>query len=283
LHSPSAIEIETGRGGPPPSPARGGTGVPNRERALYLLELSRELVARDLKLRYKRTVLGIAWSLVNPISQWLVLGFVFRYVFRVEIDRYLSFLLTGIVVWSWLQSALISCSTSVVDNAALLRRPGFPAPILPLVAVAAQFVQFLFSLPILLVAAAFDGDALTLSLLALPIVMFLQFTMTLGIGYLLATLHVVYRDTRHLLDVALMLAFYLTPVFYDAGAIPERLLPLFRLNPMLHFLAAYREIVLAGRFPAPATLGVLAACAAVALALGYRIFRHHRHRFAEEA
>jgi lipopolysaccharide transport system permease protein len=256
--------------------------IPSRERFVFLGELTRELVARDLKLRYKRTLLGVAWSLANPLSQWLVLGFVFRYVIDVRIDRYLSFLFTGILAWSWLHSALVACATSVVDNASLLRRPGFPAPILPLVAVTTQTVQFLFSLPILLVAAAWDGDPYTWALLALPVVMALQFVLTLGVGYLVATLHVAYRDTRYLLDVALMLAFYLTPVFYDGASVPPPFDRLFRLNPVLHLLEAYRAVVVAGKFPAVSTLALLAAVAAGIFALGYGVFRRRRHDFAEE-
>jgi len=256
--------------------------IPSRDRFVFLGELTRELVARDLKLRYKRTLLGVAWSLANPLSQWLVLGFVFRYVIDVRIDRYLSFLFTGILAWSWLHSALVACATSVVDNASLLRRPGFPAPILPLVAVTTQTVQFLFSLPILLVAAAWDGDPYTWALLALPVVMALQFVLTLGVGYLVATLHVAYRDTRYLLDVALMLAFYLTPVFYDGASVPPPFDRLFRLNPVLHLLEAYRAVVVAGKFPAVSTLALLAAVAAGIFALGYGVFRRRRHDFAEE-
>lgn len=257
-------------------------GIPSFGRLVYLGELTRELVVRDLKLRYKRTILGVAWSLVSPLSQWLVLGFVFRYIFNIQIDSYLSFLFTGILVWNWLQSSLLACATCVVDNATLLRRPGFPAPILPLVAVTTQWVQFLFAVPILLVAASFDGEPWTPALFALPLLMLLQFVFTLGIGYFVAMLHVVYRDTRHLLDVALMLAFYLTPVFYDGRTVPEPFVRAFRLNPMLHFLEAYRDVAVLGAWPDPATIGRLAIWALLAGALGYWSFRRKRHEFVEE-
>lgn len=257
-------------------------GIPHFGRLVYLAELARELVLRDLKLRYKRTILGVAWSLVSPLSQWLVLGFVFRFVLQIQIERYLSFLFTGILVWSWLQSSLTACATCVVDNASLLRRPGFPAPILPFVAVMTQFVQFLFSLPILLLAATFDGEPFSLALLALPLVILLQFVLTLGTGYLLSTLHVVYRDTRHLLEIALMLAFYLTPVFYDWRSVPTPYHFAFQINPVLHLLEAYRAVIVFGRFPAARDLAILGAVAFVVFAAGHRRFRRQRHVFAEE-
>lgn len=257
-------------------------GIPNRSRLLHLGELAAELVQRDLKLRYKRTVLGIAWSLVSPLSQWIVLGFVFGKVLDIGIERYLSFLFTGILAWSWFQAALTSCATCVVDNASLLRRPGFPALILPFVAVATQFVHLLFSLPILFAAATLDGDPISLALVALPLVMTLQFAFTLGIGYLLSTLHVVYRDTRHLLEVALMLLFYLTPVFYDGAFVPPPFDRIYRLNPMLHLLEAYREVIVHGRFPTLSSLAYPAAAALILFVLGYRRFRRARHGFVEE-
>lgn len=257
-------------------------GIPHLDRLFYLAALARELVVRDLKLRYKRTILGVAWSLVSPLAQWLVLGFVFRFILQIQIERYLSFLFTGIVVWSWFQSSLSACATCVIDNAPLLRRPGFPAPILPLIAVTTQFVQFLFSLPVLLVGATLDGDPFSLALLALPPVMFLQFVLTLGIGYFLSTLHVNYRDTKHLLDIVLMLAFYLTPVFYDGRAVPAPYDHLFRLNPMLHLLEAYRAIIVSGRRPAFMSLAVVAAFAAVLFAIGHQRYRKQSPIFAEE-
>ena len=256
-------------------------GIPSLGRLVYLSELTRELVARDLKLRYKRTILGVAWSLASPLAQLMVLGFVFRFVLNVQIERYLSFLFTGILVWNWLHGSLVASATCVIDNASLLRRPGFPAPILPLVAVTTQFVQFLFSLPFLLIAATIDSDPISISLVSLPLVMALQFLLTLGVGYFLSTLHVEYRDTSHLLDVALMLAFYLSPIFYDGRFVPEPYQGIYRLNPVVHLLEAYRDVIVSGRFPASSTLATLAVAACVAFAVGYWRYRSQRHDFAE--
>jgi lipopolysaccharide transport system permease protein len=257
-------------------------GLPTRERFVYLYELARELVLRDLKMRYKRTFLGLAWSLIAPLAQWAVLGFVFRGVLQLEIERYLAFLFTGILVWSWLQGALVSCATSVVDSATLLRRPGFPAPILPVVAVASNGVHFVLSLPVLIAGATLDGQPFSPALIALPLLFLLQFVLTVGVGYHLATYHVVYRDTRHLLDVALTLGFYLTPVFYDPQLVPERFQPIYQLNPILHLLSAYRAVIVHGQFPDWRDIAVVAAFGAVFFALGLRRYRRLSSRFAEE-
>jgi len=269
----------------PPAPSIGWAGrfgIPSPARFAYLADLLRELVLRDLKLRYKRTFLGVAWSLVNPLSQWLVLAFIFRSVLNIQIDRYLSFLFTGILAWSWLQASLSSCATCVLDNVSLLRRPGFPAPILPVVVVTTHFVQLLFSIPILLLAASFDGEPLSPALVLLPLVMAFEFFFLLGLGYFLSTLHVVYRDTKHLLDVGLMLAFYLTPVFYDASSIPAPFNLAYKLNPMLYLLEAYRDIVVYGRFPGWPTLSILLAMSVSSFVLGYLHFRRRRPSLEEE-
>jgi len=267
---------------PHPESWRDRFGIPHYSRLIYLAELLRELVARDLKLRYKRTILGVAWSMVNPLTQWLVLAFVFRAVLRIQIPSYLSFLFTGILAWNWLHTSLSGCATCVLDNGSLLKRPGFPAPILPAVVVTTNLIQLLFSLPILLIAARFDGEPLSPALLALPVVLLLQYVILLGAGYFLSTLHVVYRDTKHLLEVALMLGFYLTPVFYDAPSVPVPYRYAFALNPVVYLLEAYRDIVVRGEFPKWSTLAILVGFAVVTFALGYRHFRLRRDLLVEE-
>ena len=270
----------------PPSPHpeswRDRYGIPRRSRLVYLAELLRELVARDLKLRYKRTILGVAWSMVNPLAQWLVLAFVFRGVLKIQIPSYLSFLFTGILAWNWLHTSLSGCATCVLDNGSLLKRPGFPAPILPAVVVTTNLIHLLFSLPILLVAARFDGEPFSPALLALPLVLILQYFILLGAGYFLSTVHVVYRDTKHLLEVALLLGFYLTPVFYDARFVPAPYHYAFALNPIVYLLDAYRDIVVRGRFPEWSTLAIILGFAVATFALGYRHFRRRRDILVEE-
>ncbi|MCL4401975.1 MAG: ABC transporter permease, partial [Acidobacteria bacterium] len=194
----------------------------NLRKWIHFRDLLREMVVRDMKLRYKRSALGISWSLLNPLMQLLVFGFVFRLLLPLNIPDYALFLFTGILVWNWLHSSLYSATGAIVDNAALIRQPGFPAAVLPIVSVAANLVNFLLALPVLIVAHLAAGHPLTGAVLALPLLIAVQFTFTLSLAYLLATLHVPYRDTQYMLGVLLMLGFYLAPVFYDSAAIPER-------------------------------------------------------------
>jgi lipopolysaccharide transport system permease protein len=251
-------------------------------RVVYLRDLLRELVARDMKLRYKRSILGVAWSLVNPLAQLLVFVFLFRAVLPLNVPNYPSFVLSGLLAWSWFQSSLILATGAITDNRELIRRPGFPAAILPIVTVTTHLVHFLLALPVLLLFLVFSGGRLTETVLALPLVIALQFWLTLSLGYLVAAFHVTFRDTQHLLGVLLLLLFYLTPIFYDASAVPARYQPFYRLNPMVYLIDAYRAILIRGTLPDGLSLLGLSTLAGVLLWVGYTTFTWMSYRFVEE-
>ena len=219
------------------------------KRPRYLFDLFYELVVRDLKLRYKRSVLGLAWTLVNPLVQLLVLSFIFRTVLPLDIPNYPSFLFTGLLAWNWFQLSLYSSTGAIVDNRELVRRPGFPVTVLPMVTVASYFIHFLLALPILLAFLVLSGIRLSSAALLLPAIWAVQFVLTLSWAYLVAALHVTFRDTQHLLGIALMLGFYLTPIFYDASILPSRYAWRYGLNPVAVLLNAYRELLIFGRLP----------------------------------
>ena len=252
-------------------------------RLIYIRDLLRELVGRDMKLRYKRSVLGIAWTLLNPLMQLLVFLFVFNLVLPLNIPHYSSFLFAGILVWNWFQGSLNQSTGAIVDNRELLRRPGFFSPILPIVTVMSHLIHFLLAVPILLLVLLLEGSRLTSAILALPGVMALQFLLTLGLAYLVATFHVTFRDTQYLLGILLNLFFYLTPIFYDVSSIPASYQALYRLNPMTHLVEAYRAILIHGVLPEHFTpLLLLGLCATGLLAFSYVTFTLASAHFAEE-
>ncbi len=252
-------------------------------RLIYIRDLLRELVGRDMKLRYKRSVLGIAWTLLNPLLQLLVFLFIFNLVLPLNIPHYSSFLFAGILAWNWFQGSLNQSTGAIVDNRELLRRPGFSIAILPIVTVTSHLIHFLLALPVLVLFLMLDGSQLTSALFALPVVIALQFILTLGLAYLVATFHVTFRDTQYLLNVLLNLLFYLTPVFYEASAIPMRYQSLYWLNPMVGLIDAYRAILAHGTLPNHLiSLLVLGLCATALLVYGYVTFRRASYRFVEE-
>lgn len=257
-------------------------GVKRQQRYFYLYDLLGELVRRDLKLRYRRSVLGLLWTLLNPLAQLLVLSLVFGVMLPLNIPNYPLFLFTGLLAWNWFQNSLHAGTGSIVDNRDLVRRPGFPAAILPVVSVAANFIHFLLALPILGGLALWSGSPVGAALLALPAVFAVQFLLSLSLVYLLAAIQVTFWDAQYLVGIALLLGFYLTPVFYDAAAIPSQLQPLYRLNPLVPILDGYRSIIIDAELPQAQPLILVGLLSAFLLGFTYRVFRKASVRFAEE-
>ena len=196
--------------------------LPVASRLIYVRDLLRELITRDLKLRYKRSVLGLLWALVTPLSQLMIFTFLFNRVLPLNIPNYTVFVFCGVLAWNWFNATLYMAAGSIVDNRDLVRRPGFPVAVLPVVTVGTNLIHYLLALPILIVFLLFDGGRITPAFAALPVLIAVQFAFILGLSYLIAAAHVTFRDTQHMLGVILMLLFYLTPVFYSADKIPEQ-------------------------------------------------------------
>ncbi len=251
-------------------------------RLRYYWDLLIELVQRDMRLRYKRSMLGVFWSLLNPLLQLLVFQFVFTVILPVKIPHFPLFLFIGLLAWTWFQSALIEATGAIVDNRDLIRRPGFPNAILPLVPVTTNFIHYLITLPVLLTFLLLGGVPLQPVALLLPLVLIVQFLITLSLAYVVAALHVQFRDTRYLLGIVLLLGFYLTPVFYDARSIPQAYQGLYHLNPMVILIETYRHVLMDGNLPSLINLGITAATGAVALLIGVQFFQQMSIYFAED-
>jgi lipopolysaccharide transport system permease protein len=249
---------------------------------VYYYDLLHELVARDLKLRYKRSALGMAWSLFNPLAQLLVFTFIFTRVLPLNRPNFAPFLFCGILAWNWISASLLGGAVSITGNRDLIRRPGFPAPILPVVQVTSDLLHFLLALPILLVFLVVSGLQPGVAIVFTPLVMLVQFLFTLSLVYMVATVHVRFRDTQYLLGVFLLLMFYLTPTFYDVSQVPAAYQSAYHLNPMLHFIESYRAIFLKGATPDIPALIVLLLISLVLLAIGYTVFQRASWRFVEE-
>ena len=260
------------------------SGVSNdRARALtHLFDLVRELLVRDIKVRYKRSFVGLGWSLLNPLLQVAVLSVVFRYLLPLNVPDFTLFLFTGILVWGWFQDSLHSATAVIVHSGPLLKQPGFPVAVLPVISVASSLVHFLLALPILLAALWITGHRLSGAIAMLPLLIVLQFGLLAGLSYFLAALHVKFRDTQHLLGVALLLGFYLAPVFYEPRVIPGPYRLLYNLNPMVHLIGGYRAALMRAEVPDLAPLALIAVFSAILTAAGISRFRKASRRFLEE-
>lgn len=245
-------------------------------------DLLRELVVRDLKLRYKRSYLGIAWTLINPITQLLVYSFVFRVLFRVETPNYMIYLFIGITCWAWFQGAVIESTGDILRNRDLIRQPGFPAALLPHVTVGSHLLHFLLTLPVTFGLIYVSDLRMTAAILWLPLVIMVQYLVTFTLSLAAACIHVSFRDTQYLLSIFLMLSFFLTPILYERSQIPEGYWKYYQLNPMTHIVDAYRAPLLRGEMPDLVALTAVVAVSLALLRLFYFLFRRASVGFAEE-
>ncbi|WP_346289899.1 ABC transporter permease [Sphaerothrix gracilis] len=253
-----------------------------RLRLPYLYDLLRSLVDRDMKLMYKRSALGVTWTLISPLLQLLVFIFVFQVIVKIDIPQYASYVFTGLLVWNWFQNSLFQATGIIISSRALIRQPGFPTAILPIVVVTTGLVHFVLALPVLVVFLLIDGVQLTPWILVLPLLQLVQFGLTVTLSYFLAALNVTFRDTQHTLGVLLQFLFYLTPIFYELSNIPDRYWYGYGLNPMVHIVTCYRQILMWGAPPDWLALAIISGFILLLLPIGYRVFKRQSLRFVEE-
>ena len=265
----------------------------NRLAELYhYRELIKNLVIRDLKVRYKNSVLGILWSLLNPLLMTIVFTLVFSLMLRSDIPDYPVFFMCGYLPWSFLSESVMGGTNSIVDNAHLIKKVYFPREALPLSNVLSGLINFLLAMIVLFGMILVFGVELTGSVLVLPVVIVAQALFTLGLVFFLATANVFYRDTQHIMQVVMQAWFFLTPIFYPIDIIPESAtlfgsavnlqLWVRRLNPMASLVASYRDILFRGAVPGlDFLLRTVVTCIAVFI-IGYLIFCRFSRIFGEE-
>ena len=248
----------------------------------YKWDLLRSLVDRDMKLMYKRSALGVAWTLISPLLQLLVFIFVFQVIIKIDIPQYSSYVFTGLLAWNWFQNSLFQATGVIISSRPLIRQPGFPTTVLPVVVVTTGLIHFVLALPVLVIFLLLDGAKLTPLVLILPLLQLIQFALTVTLSYFLAALNVTFRDTQHTLGVLLQFLFYLTPIFYELGSIPDKYWYAYGLNPMVHLVTGYRQILIWGVQPDWLALAIVSGLTLLLLPIGYRVFNHQSLRFVEE-
>jgi lipopolysaccharide transport system permease protein len=237
-----------------------------------LLDLVLHLARRQLESTHRFTLLGWLWPLARQLVQLAVLVFLFSRVIDLGIRDFPLFVFTGLLAWSWFQSALTTATRVLIDQRHLVLSPRFPAVALPLVAVAVPFVDLLIAVPVLAVMLVVEGELHATALLA-PVLLVVEFALIAGLGLLAAVANVYVRDTENVVGVGLLLLFYLTPVFYGLRTVPAGVRPALRFNPMAQLVDAARGLVLEGRLPGLGGVAYLVAVSAAVLALGAWLFR----------
>lgn len=240
------------------------------------------LAKKNFAVRYRRTRLGLTWAVLQPVVQTAVVSLVFQRLFRgMGITNYWLFVLAGILPWSFATRALTSATSSVVDNASLVRKVAVSRLIYPLAALGSSLAVFAASLVVLLAAAAVAGT-LSPSVLLLPIAIALQLLVITGPALWAAAYFVTYRDVRFAIESGLLVAFYATPVIYPASRLGEAGESLLRANPMTGVLSLYRAAVHGSPLDVTA-VAVSVVFGIVALVSGFLVFRRRADDFADVA
>ena len=261
-------------------------------------DLTANLVVRDLKVRYRNSMLGILWSLFNPLLMMVVFTVVFTVMTPYsDVKHFPVFVLLGILPWNFFSQSVIGSIRSIVDNAPLVNKVFFPREILPISVVLANLVNFLLAMIVLFLLIIIYQIPITVWILLLPVVIAIQVIFTVGFGLIMATANVFYRDTQVIMDVVILAWFFVTPVFYSGLILPRNYeiwngvyIDVFRwvniLNPMASIIAMYRVILYGageGGVSPEFYFFVRTLLTAVAvLAVGLLIFYRYSHRFGEE-
>lgn len=265
--------------------------LPVSDRQWAKFDLLRTLVRRDLEARYKGSVLGNLWPLVNQLSQLLIYTYVFSIVLKVKLSlhgvpennfTFGLWLFTGLLPWMSFTGGLTQAAISVIAQPNLVKKVVFPLALLPIVSVVSAFIESAFGLIALIFFVALSIHTLHPTLALLPLVWLTQLLLTTGLGYLVAGLTVFLRDIPQVLAVVLNIWFYMTPIIYPASAIPAEFRDwIFWLNPLATISEVYRDLILVGEVKHWSEWGVAAAISAIVFAGGFTVYKRLRPVFAD--
>jgi homopolymeric O-antigen transport system permease protein len=246
--------------------------------------LIHSLVSRELKARYRGSVLGFLWSFVNPLLLLVTYGVVFTYMLPMRAPStkpYFVWLFCGLLPWTWFNQSVMEAAMSLIGGGNLIKKVLFPAEVLPVVTVFANMVHFALGLPILFVFLVWYGK-LSPALLLLPLPILVQLVFTLGVALFVSALTVHFRDLQNILSHLLQLWFFATPIIYPYADAPAKLQPYLRLNPLMHVMLSYQQVLFGGHFDHWRGLFLAFLVSLVAFAVGGFLFERLRDTLAEE-
>jgi ABC-2 type transport system permease protein len=251
-------------------------------RIFHYRDLVLTLVGRELKVRYKRSAIGFLWTMLQPLLTMMVLHVVFSHLFvlRVPGFNFPVYALSGILFWNFFSQSIISSMNSLRGNAGLLKKLPVPHAVFPIATVISGVVNLLLALVPLAAILLYTGHPITPALLFLPVAVLVAAVFTLGAGLLLSPLAVFFYDVVELVGVAMMLAMYLTPIFYPKEIIPETFRWIVHYNPLRSILEVFRDPIFYGKVPPASHLTVAVGLAVLLLVVGWISFRRSTDRIA---
>ena len=233
------------------------------------------LVSKDLKVRYKNSVLGFMWSLLNPLLMMLVFTFVFTQLIGVvgTIENFPVFVLIGLLAWNWTATSVAAGTKAITDNAPLINKVYFPRMLLPVSVVLSHMIHYILALPVLFVFMGIYGMSFSPWLVYLPVIIVVQTIFLIALVLILSALHVYFRDTIVLVEVGLTAWFFMTPIFYRVeDVVPDLVQWMYWLNPMASIIAELHTVLYYGSVPDPLFMARTLVTALVLLVIGYVLF-----------
>ena len=239
-------------------------------------------VKKDLRSRYRGSVLGFLWTFINPLMQLVIYSVVFPYLLKMQEENYPMYVFVGLLPWIYFTSSIQISTTCVVGNSNLVKKIYFPRMILPISVSTTGLVNYLFGLVIVFPALLITGVKLTPYAFFLPVVLAVNYLFTTGFCLLLGAAYVYFRDLEHIVGIVTTAWFYLTPVVYNLRIFPENVQKILAFNPMTQFVTAYRDVLMYGRLPSAVGFGGVALVSAAIFLLGAAVFSRLQKNFAEE-
>lgn len=242
-------------------------------------ELIWALALKELKIRYKRSVLGFMWALLNPAFMMLVLTLVFQTIMKFPLKHYAIFLLSVLLPWTFFAQSLSYAVEAIVSNGDLIKKVAVPKLVFPMAAVVSNIINLLLSLIPLAILVPLMRHPFYWTWLYLPVPLLALAIFTLGMTFFFAAANVYYRDVSHILQVVLSAWFYVTPIIYPIDAIPAQYQWILKLNPIIYVINGFRLSVYYGLLPKAPSIIASFVCAFISLFIGYSIFRRYQDNF----
>ncbi len=245
-------------------------------------ELLKTTIRKEIRGKYKGSWLGVLWTFLNPLLMLAVYAFVFPYILRVEVENYTIFMIVALIPWTFFTTAVQSGTGCVVANGNILKKVYFPREIIPISITTSQLVNFLITCLIMFVFIIVSGVGFTKHVLLLPIIVLVQYVLTLAINFLLSAITVFVHDVDHFVSVALTLGFYATPIVYLSSMLPAKFQWAMAVNPMAVMVESYRAILFYHKMPDMKLFGIWAVLSFAFLVINYLIFKKLEKSFVEE-
>lgn len=246
------------------------------KRNIFILKT---LVSKDFKLKYRRSFLGVLWSVLNPLLMMVVMSAVFSYMFRFSIPNYPLYLILGQILFTLMSDATGAAMSSIIDAAGLIKKIRVEKMLFPLEKACFSMVNFLFSAIAAVIVMVYFQIFPTINILFLPVLLICVLLFSIGLGLILASLAVFFRDTIHLWSVILTAWTYATPIFYPLDLLPPGLITAMEFNPMYQYITYFRDIMMNGITPSLEQNLICIGMAIITFIVGFIVFRKTEHKF----